>query len=138
VLIEWETASETDYEGFNLWRNDTRHGGYEKINDALIPAEDDPSGAAYEYMDEEAVAGVKYYYNLEVVDIHGESQFFGPVSAAMPQAWGATEAQASLLTGAPAEGSPLPSELMAIALPVIMLLGWRAYRRRHSERDKLF
>jgi len=78
VQVEWETASEIDNAGFNLWRSDG--GEYLQLNAALIPAQGGPTqGAYYEYQDATAANGVIYYYKLEDVDIHGVSTFHGPV-----------------------------------------------------------
>jgi CSLREA domain-containing protein len=82
VTLTWETGTELDNAGFNLWRSEAADGPYTKINDALIPAEGDAvSGASYTYTDTDVVKGVTYYYKLEDVDIHGVSTFHGPVSA---------------------------------------------------------
>ena len=82
VLLEWETASEIDNAGFNLWRGETEAGSYTQINAHLIPARGSPiSGASYSYLDESVSNGVTYWYKLEDVDLHGVSTFHGPVSA---------------------------------------------------------
>ena len=82
ILVEWETASEIDTEGFNLWRAGTAHGLYEKLNKALIPARGGPTRAAsYTYDDATLTDDVTYYYKLEDVDTHGVSTFHGPVVA---------------------------------------------------------
>jgi len=82
VTLTWETGTEVDNAGFNLWRSQAADGPYTKINDALIPAEGDAhSGASYTYTDTDVVKGVTYYYKLEDVDVHGVSTFHGPVSA---------------------------------------------------------
>jgi len=82
ATLAWETGTEVDNAGFNLWRSEAAGGPYAKINDALIPAEGDAvSGASYTYVDADVIEGVTYYYRLEDVDIHGASTFHGPVSA---------------------------------------------------------
>jgi len=82
VTLAWETGTEVDNAGFNLWRSEAADGPYARINDALIPAEGDGvSGAGYTYVDADVVEGVTYYYKLEDVDIHGASTFHGPLSA---------------------------------------------------------
>ncbi len=82
VTLTWETASEIDNEGFNLWRSGAADGEYTKINAALIPAQGDAdTGASYTYTDADVVRGALYYYQLEDVDMHGVSAFHGPVWA---------------------------------------------------------
>jgi hypothetical protein len=82
VLVEWETASEIDNAGFNLWRSETEAGSYTKLNADLIPAQGEPTtGASYSYVDDAVMHGVTYWYKLEAVDIYGTSTFHRPVSA---------------------------------------------------------
>jgi len=83
VLLEWETASEINNIGFNLWRNTSETGDYAKLNDWLIPSQALGSliGACYCYIDSEVINGTTYYYKLESVDAYGSSEFHGPVSA---------------------------------------------------------
>jgi hypothetical protein len=83
VTLAWETASEIDNEGFNLWRSTTEGGQYTKINSSLIPAKGSAdAGAKYEYLDTQVVKRMTYYYQLEDVDSHGASVFHGVVSTA--------------------------------------------------------
>jgi len=82
VLLEWETASEIDNAGFNLWRSEAEAGSYAKLNADLIPARGGPTTwASYSYVDDAIINGVTYWYKLEDVDVHGASTFYGPVSA---------------------------------------------------------
>jgi hypothetical protein len=82
MLLEWETASELDTAGFNLWRSEAKAGPYTKLNADLIPARGGPTtGASYSYDDEAVTNGITYWYKLEDVDIHGVSTFHGPVVA---------------------------------------------------------
>ena len=82
VLMQWETASEMDNAGFNLWRSEAEAVPYTQLNDDLIPARGGPTtGASYGYNDERLTNGMTYWYKLEDVDIHGVSAFYGPVSA---------------------------------------------------------
>ena len=85
VLLEWETASEIDNDGFNIWRAKAETDPYTKLNADPIPAQGGPTtGASYSYDDEAVTNGVTYWYKLEDVDTHGASIFHGPV-AATPQ-----------------------------------------------------
>ena len=72
VVIEWETASEMDTAGFNLYRGDQENGPFLQVNDALIPGADDPiTGGSYEFVDSNVTAGTTYYYQLEEVELSG-------------------------------------------------------------------
>jgi uncharacterized Zn-finger protein len=82
VTLVWETASEIDTEGFNIWRSQAPDGPYIRLNASLIPARGGAvTGAIYEYTDTDVNAGVTYYYKLDDVDVYGASTFHGPVSA---------------------------------------------------------
>jgi len=85
VMLNWETATELDNLGFNIYRADSQVGEMNKINPSLIPSKDPGStvGAAYSFLDESAVAGATYYYWLEDVDVAGAAEMNGPVSAKM-------------------------------------------------------
>jgi len=81
VLLTWETASEVDNLGFNIYRADAQVGALIKINPNLIPAKNLGSsmGAAYSFLDDSAVPGATYYYWLEDLDMSGASAKHGPV-----------------------------------------------------------
>jgi calcium-activated chloride channel regulator 4 len=81
VALVWETGTEIDNAGFNLYRATAKDGPYTKINDALIAAQGDPvSGASYSFLDTGLSAGT-YYYKLEDVDTSGVATRHGPVLA---------------------------------------------------------
>ena len=78
VTIEWETASEIDNAGFNIYRAE----GFKKINADLIPAEGSPTeGAAYEFTDDNVSNWKRYFYVVEDLDTEGVSTLHGPVKA---------------------------------------------------------
>jgi len=83
VLLEWETASEINNIGFNLWRSTSQAGGYVRLNAWLIPSKALGSvvGADYDYTDREVINGTTYYYKLESIATDGSSEFHGPISA---------------------------------------------------------
>ncbi|MCX5904108.1 MAG: DUF1566 domain-containing protein [Proteobacteria bacterium] len=82
VIIIWETKSEIDNAGFNLYRAETENGEYEQINDSLIPAEGSATqGASYKFVDDDVQNRKTYYYKLEDIDLNGQSTMHGPVSA---------------------------------------------------------
>lgn len=86
ILVEWETASERDCSGYNLYRAESpdgiSSGAYVQLNDALIPSGGDPiRGGRYSRADGQALTGVRYYYWLEQVSAGAEPMLHGPVSA---------------------------------------------------------
>lgn len=106
VLLAWETATELDNLGFNLYRSASPAGPWVLVNAALIPAQAPGAvfGAVYELLDTEVTPGAPMYYRLEDVDIHGVSTFHGPISITLagPSAvslvsFGATSAPFGLL-----------------------------------------
>ena len=82
VFLFWETASEIDNVGFNLYRSESNNGAFSLLNDDIIIAEGSPTeGMAYEFIDENVQNRTTYYYMLEDLDIYGISTYHGPVSA---------------------------------------------------------
>lgn len=78
VFLAWETATEIDNAGFNLYRARTKDGTYKKINDTLIPAQGNATtGASYSFVDTPPSKGT-YYYKLEDVDYNGVCTMHGP------------------------------------------------------------
>jgi len=87
ILIEWQTATEIDTIGFNLYRADQVEGSYQKLNDSIIPATNDPlRGGSYQYVDANVMPSRTYYYQLEDVDTQGKTTRHEPISVqASPQ-----------------------------------------------------
>jgi hypothetical protein len=83
IQLQWETATELDNLGFNLYRAEAADGPWTKLNASLIPAQapGSPVGATYTFEDANITRGATYYYRLEDLDVYGQSQFHGPVSA---------------------------------------------------------
>jgi len=82
VLLEWDTETELDNEGFNILRSEVEDKEYVKINPYFIPARGAAGfGAEYSFTDYDVENGVTYYYLLEDIDFHGKSTLHGPVSA---------------------------------------------------------
>lgn len=85
VVLEWETAFETDNLGFNIYRS--ANGSFEdaeKLNPTLIESlvpTGSTYGADYQFVDATANPFVTYYYWLEDVDVNGETELHGPVFA---------------------------------------------------------
>lgn len=88
IRLVWKTANEIEIRGFNLYRGFTLEGPWVQLNDELIPSQATSSidGAAYDWLDQDVVAGAPYWYQLEVVTGSGKGQVVGIVSgtAAIP------------------------------------------------------
>ena len=82
VILQWNTESEIDNAGFNIYRATAEDGEYIKINSALIAAEGSSTqGTNYEFIDYGLKNGKTYYYKLEDIDLNGSGTLHGPVSA---------------------------------------------------------
>ena len=70
VEITWETATEQQTAGFNIYRSSVPDGDFVLINEnKLIDSQGSPvSGASYKFIDDKVVAGEKYFYVLEEVE----------------------------------------------------------------------
>lgn len=68
VEVRWETGTELQVFGFQVWRK-TGKGAWQKINGDLIPAHNGGTvaGAKYKFSDKSVKAGKSYAYKLEVV-----------------------------------------------------------------------
>ena len=86
IYIEWETASELDIMGFNLYCAESPDGPRTQLNESLIPAQlpGGTTGTAYQFVDASVVRGQTYYYWLEVVDRAGVVESHGPIRAELP------------------------------------------------------
>jgi hypothetical protein len=82
IIVTWQTESEVDSAGFNLYRAATEDGEYVQINSSLIPAQGTSTqGAFYEFVDKDVQNRKTYYYKLEDIDMSGSSTMHGPVVA---------------------------------------------------------
>jgi hypothetical protein len=82
VDLAWQTGSELNNLGFNLYRSSSADGPYERINTEVIPGlGSSPEGASYPYGDRGLTNGVTYFYKLEDIDTTGKTTLHGPVSA---------------------------------------------------------
>ncbi len=80
VVVLWETGTEIDNAGFNIYRAVSPDGPWVKVNNVLIAAEGDPvAGTSYTLVDTPG-RGV-FYYRLEDIDLSGVATLHEAVSA---------------------------------------------------------
>lgn len=74
LLVQWETASEENIVGFNVWRA-PKADKWVKLNDAPLAAESGKAGhgGKYKYTDASARAGKLYRYRIEILYADGSS-----------------------------------------------------------------
>ena len=89
ILLTWETASEFNNAGFNLYRSTTAEALGMQLNEALLPskAPGGDGGASYDFLDATALPGTAYYYTLEDVDLSGNRTTHGPVTITLWRAY---------------------------------------------------
>jgi len=80
VELKWTTQSETDAQGYMVYRNNTTNLAQAyQVNPYLIPATNTSNATDYVFTDMEATPGTWYYW-LESKNISGISDYYGPIS----------------------------------------------------------
>ena len=131
MQVSWETVSELDNLGFNLYRGVSPDGWERQLNDALIPSQAPGSSGGYSYTWQDRaglVSGHTYYLWLEDVDLNGATTLHGPVSVEFSAPTAVTLGSVNAQGGAPA----LPPTV--IVLVVLAALAVVAGRRRRVAR----
>jgi hypothetical protein len=86
IVLSWETASELDNLGFNLYRAQSANGPWTQVNADLIPSQvppGSPVGASYTYKDTVSLRAATYFYRLDSIDVHGHAVSHGPISVSL-------------------------------------------------------
>lgn len=110
IELEWETASEVNNDGFFILRSTSAQGIYERIIFVLSESVAG-EGIAYAYIDDTVTFGVTYFYKLAIVDLYGNEEIVGPVSAG----YGVPTFTATIArTGSPTALSPSPSSTVTV------------------------
>ncbi|MCB9155195.1 MAG: PQQ-dependent sugar dehydrogenase [Caldilineae bacterium] len=81
IAVSWETVSEIDNTGFNLYRGTGEAGPDEMLAFIASAAPGSAQGASYSFADRGVQAGVTYWYWLEALEVDGNTAMHGPVSA---------------------------------------------------------
>ena len=78
VTLTWETATEVNNAGFNIYRSRNKDDNYTKINSTIIPVEGNSIiGASYSF--EDTPGNGTFYYKLEDIDNKGVITMQGQV-----------------------------------------------------------
>jgi len=93
-VIAWQTKSEVDNLGFNLYRTNPDGTGAVRLNGALIPGLlSSAMGKEYTYTDTGVTGGTTVCYVLEDIDLQGVNTYHGPVCTYQPASQGQNPAQ---------------------------------------------
>ena len=85
IEIKWETGSEFDTAGFNIYRSEDKIGPFEQINSTLIPSSSDAAtGGSYSFVDENVHRDQTYYYRLEDVEFDNSKELHEQISITAP------------------------------------------------------
>lgn len=109
IQLQWETASELDSAGFYVTRSLSPTGTFVRISEFYPSQGDDMTGEEYDHEDEDVVAGVVYYYKLEMVDTQGNSTFTDPVGGALGGTPTVTAFSATPTRPSPTPTTPAPT-----------------------------
>ncbi len=82
AVLEWETGSELNHLGFNVYRSTSFYGNYEQINQEMIRNFVNTTlfKGEYRYTDTGLTNNIFYYYMIEDIAMNGERVLHGPVS----------------------------------------------------------
>jgi hypothetical protein len=81
VIVAWQTVSDRDVQGFNIFRAASASGPWAKLNQDLIPVSSvgNQGAGSYSWLDAGLSAGT-YLYQLESISVSGETSLLEPVS----------------------------------------------------------
>jgi hypothetical protein len=119
IQVTWETVSEIDNAGFNLYRTASGAALPQPVDLlAFVPSQapGSPQGFTYNYDDLAVTVGQTYAYWLEDISLGGVTTLHGPVNATVQVP---TAVMLGGLQAGPAAGAaPLLAALLALAAPL--------------------
>jgi hypothetical protein len=119
LLVIWETNTEIDNRGFNLYRSTSAAGPERQLNATLIPSQSPGNAGGFVYTWEDRAdlqAGTTYFYWLDDVDFTGSATRHGPVSVEF------SIPTAVQVSGFSASSAPDSGPSMAGMLPALLVL----------------
>ena len=123
IMVSWETVSEADNQGFNLYRSTSADELGQLVASVPSQAPGSTTGAAYQWQDGDIAFGMTYFYTLESLDLSGAPNLHGPVSVTTQAP---TAVTLSGLSAASDTAALLPGlvALLALALAAVAGLIW--------------
>lgn len=108
VSIDWQTASELDHKGFNIYRATDPSAGTIQVNNSLIRNVNNSTAGngTYRYLDSTVSNGTPYFYYLEDVAFDGTKTMHGPVSATPQSTLASAPATPGGTNGSGSSGNP--------------------------------
>jgi Secretion system C-terminal sorting domain len=84
IQLDWQTASEDGFAGFELQRATSRNGNdFQKIAWYAVSGGNSISLKSYSHLDLDVLPGQTYYYRLNQVDLDGTAELSSIVSATL-------------------------------------------------------
>ena len=125
VALAWETMSDSNIRGFNMYRGGSESGPWTKLNNEEIasPTPGSFTGNAYNFTDSTAAAGATYWYQLEDVSLSGAVASHPPMMVVVNAP---TAVKLAGLGAAPALSTVMPLAAIGFAL----LSGFAVARRQ--------
>ncbi len=81
VLLNWTTQSESDMQGYHIYRSESSEiAEAVRLTTNIIAANNNSQESSYEYEDSDIEFDITYYYWIESYENSGYSSFHGPVS----------------------------------------------------------
>lgn len=101
VSIDWQTGSELDHQGFNVYRSSQPTQGYVQVNPSLIRrvTSESLTTGRYRFVDNSVQNGFTYYYLIEDVATNNAKTRHGPIQAQPSAALGPVPATAADTNG---------------------------------------
>lgn len=87
IELAWQTNSEINHLGFNVFRTDVYKTSFIQINPVLLKNINNGGNkkGSYTFFDYDVKQGQTYYYYIEDIDLAGISKLHGPVFASIDQ-----------------------------------------------------
>jgi protocatechuate 3,4-dioxygenase beta subunit len=127
VLVSWETVSEANNAGFNLYRSLSADGEYTLLGFTPSASPGSTQGAAYSYQDFDVTPGQTLWYQMEDIDLSGAATMHGPVSVVYQAPTAVT------LSSVQADGGQTGSATLMLLAGLLAAAGAVVvYRRRNT------